>query len=406
MYKEDGAVWKRSSRTTLSEQRTGDASPRHTGDAPRRRPKRPRWQRYLLPVALQGLVAICGGGLAGCGSLASGQDGVPRVAQPEAEANAPGPMSPQPEMMVADTPQEAGSYDDALPADCGLGCSPSWYVQGEALHFANEGRDSASLSTAYALPAPSFETGLRVTVGRRWDCAEALEVSYVGPFEWSVSGTASGFPLYSDFFVPNGDVNISAFNQAESHYQSYTTKFHSVEINERYFDWDTMSCMIGLRYMDLGEEFVFGSQRPTPPGDQGLFTLGTDNRLIGPQCGLDVIHPIGASDRLSIMARTKLGVYANFADGDVRLVNAGVQELNNSDDEVALAFQGELGVRANLRITRRLSAYCGYEVWYLYGLALVDGQALAPLTRTTGTSLDTEGDTWFHGVTLGGQFNW
>jgi len=387
-------------------QSTADSTLREAGAALRRGPRRAGWLRCLCPLAIQGLVVIWGSGLATCGSLASGQDRVPMIAQPAAEGGSAGAVAPQPEAMISDSLEEAGGYDYALPADCGLGCPPSWYVQGEALHFNNEGRSAATLSTAYALPAPDYETGFRITVGRRWDCAEALEASYVGPFEWAVSGAATGYPLYSRFAVPGGDVDVSAFNQAESHYQSYTTTFHSVELNERYFDWDTMSCMIGLRYMNLGEDYLFNSQRPDPPADQGFFGLHTNNHLLGPQCGLDVIHPIGASDRLSIMARTKLGIYANFADGDVQLVNAGVQELNTSDDEVAFAFQGELGVRANLRLTRRLSAYCGYEVWYLYGLALADGQTMSPLSQATGTDLDTEGDTWFHGVTLGGQLNW
>ena len=242
------------------------------------------------------------------------------------------------------------------------------------MYFVNEGSGPVSLSDAYALQEFSHELGLRVTVGRRWDCAEALEVSYVGPLKWEVAGDASGFPLNSDFVVPNGDVNVSAFNHAEYHRQTYESTLHSLEINERFFDWDTMSCLLGLRYMDFDEEFSFESQGPAPLAEQGLFTVGTRNRLIGPQCGLDVIHPFGASDRLSLIAKTKLGIYANFAEGQVRLVNAGVQELDNNDDEVAFAFQGELGLLANLRITRRLSVRCGYELWYLYGLALASGK--------------------------------
>ena len=90
----------------------------------------------------------------------------------------------------------------------------------------------------------------------------------------------------------------------------------------------------------------------------------------------------------------------------MRLINAGIQELDNDDDDVAFAVQGELGVRANLRITRRLSVHCGYELWYLCGLALADGQTSWPLTPATGSNLDADQDTWFHGVTLGGQFGW
>jgi len=328
------------------------------------------------------------------------------AAEPETVANSTSPLLPLPEVFEMDAANDFGGDVFALPPDCGQGCPPSWYAQGEALYFVNEGSGPVSLSNAFALPEFSTELGLRLTVGRRWDCSEALEVVYVGALKWQVAGEAFGFPLNSKFAVPLADVNISAFNGAEFHRQTYESTLHSLEINERYFDWDTMSCLIGLRYLNLDEDFSFESRDPAPLADEGLFTVGTRNHLIGPQCGLDVIHPVGASNRLSLSAKTKLGVYANFAEGEVRLINAGVQELHNSDDGVAFAFQGELGARANLRVTRRLSVHCGYELWYLYGLALATGQPVSPLTQATGTNRNADQDTWFHGVTLGGQFTW
>lgn len=392
----------RASRTRFGERQNKTASPIRAGGFRRDGVKRLPWRRDFLPLALQGLVLVLSSCLASAWQQTSGQEpqaSVPFVAEPENAANSAGPsMLPESFDIIGD--------DFALPADCGRGCPPSWYVQGEALYFVNEGSGPVSLSDAFALPEFSNELGLRLTVGRRWDCSEALEVVYVGPLKWQVAGEFSGFPLNSKFAVPDADVNISAFNGAEFHRQTYESRLHSVEINERFFDWDTMSCLIGLRYLNLRERFSFESRDPAPLAEEGLFTVGTRNHLIGPQCGLDVIYPIGASNRLSLSTKTKLGIYANFAEGEVRLVNAGVQELDNSDDGVAFAFQGELGVRANLRVTRRLSVHCGYELWYLCGLALADGQTVSPLTQATGTNLEKDQDTWFHGVTLGGQIAW
>jgi hypothetical protein len=358
---------------------------------------------------VRGLVLILSSCLATDWQQASAQEpqaAVPMTAEPGSEANSGGPLSPLAEMFEMDSPNGISGDGSVLPADCGGSCPPSWYVQGEALYFVNAGNGPASLSAAYALPEFSNELGLRLTVGRRWDCSEALEVSYVGPLKWEVAAEASGFPLNSRFAVPNGDVNISAFNGAEYHRQTYESTLHSVEINERYFDWDTMSCLVGARYIDFEEGFSFETEGPAPLAEQGLYTVGTRNRLIGPQCGLDVISPVGSSNRLSLIAKTKLGVYANLAKDEVRLVNAGVQELDNNSNDVSLAFQGELGALVNLRITRHLSVHCGYELWYLYGLALADGQTFSPLTQATGTNLEADQDTWFHGVTLGGQIVW
>lgn len=317
-------------------------------------------------------------------------------------------LSPIPESSAAAEYGEAAGYGSgyALPADCGLGCYPSWYVQGEMLFLKRDDNAALSMSLAYELPNLDYEEGLRVTLGRRYDCSEGWEMSYVGPLKWESAGEASGAPLNSYFSVPAGDVDISAFNQAEFHRQTFESELHSFEVNRRFFDWDTMSCMYGLRYIDLQEQYNFQSLGPLPGAEQGLFSSKVNNRLIGPQCGLDVFYPVGASNRLTLIGRTKLGVYANFAEGDVRMVNAGVPQINNSDDEVALAFQGELGILAKLQVTRCLSLRGGYELWYLYGLASANEAAVAPLSPTSGRRLDAEEDAWFHGAVLGGEFVW
>ena len=316
------------------------------------------------------------------------------------------PLSPIPEDAETMEYAEADYGGLALPADCGLGCYPSWYVQGEMLYLKRADNGPLSMSMAYELPDFDYEEGLRVTVGHRRDCSEGWEVSYVGPLQWETAGEASGFPLDSYFSVPGGDVDISAFNQAEYHRQTFESELHSFEVNQRFYDWDTMSCLYGVRYIDLEEKYGFQSLGPLPLAEQGQFNSEVNNRLIGPQCGLDIFYPVGASNRLTLIGKTKLGVYANFAEGDVQMVNAGVAQINNSDDEVAFAFQGELGIQAKLQLTRRLSIQGGYELWYLYGLASANESALAPLSRSTGRNLECEEDTWFHGATLGGTFVW
>lgn len=400
---------KRTSRRTLGEQQNRAASPRCAGGFPRHGVKRQRWVRCFLPLTLRSLVVILSSCLAAEWQQASAQEaqgGTNMIAEPESAVNSGVAPAPFGDMFGAVAPQDAVGDGFALPADCGMGCAPSWYVLGEALYFVNQGSGPASLSEAFALPEFSYELGMRVTVGRKWDCATGWELSYVGPLKWEVTGEANGLLLDSFFAVPNADVNVSAFDQAEYHRQTYESTLHSAELNKRFYDWDTMSCLFGLRYLEVKEGFSFESQGPLPLAEQGLFTVAARNRLIGPQCGLDIIYPWGASGRFSLIAKTKLGVYANFAEGQMRLVNAGVQEFDNNDDKVAFAFQGELGVLANLQVTRHLSLRCGYELWYLYGLATAAEQTVATLTQATGTDLASDQDTWFNGVTLGGQLTW
>lgn len=360
-------------------------------------------------ATVQALVVMLGSCLVADWPAVSAQG--PQVGAPVTAASqdavAPGnQLSPLPYGFSDVLPDGSGGDSDGLSADCGGSCAPSWLVRAEAMFFANEGHGPVSLSDAYSLSEFGYEGGMRVTVGRKRDCLDGWEISYAGPFEWEVARGVHGFPLNSDFQVPNADINISAFNGAEYHLQTYESSLQSCEFNKRWDDWNTMSALIGLRYFGVDETFTFYSLDPLPLAEEGLFTVRTRNHLIGPQCGMDLFYPVSAANRLSLAFKTKLGIYANFADGGVRLVNAGVEELNNSADEVAFAFQGELGLSARLRITPRLSLRGGYEIWYLSGLALADGQTVSPLTPATGRSLDEEQDTWYHGVTLGGDYTW
>jgi len=358
---------------------------------------------------VQGLVVMLGSCLATDWRAASAQQpqaSVPAITDQHPVADPENQLTPLPDGLPEGMLGEAGFQDDALPADCGLGCPPSWYYQADAVYMANESNGPVSLSDNMVLPEFSYDWGLRLTFGRKRDCLDGWEVSYTGLFEWSVEGEAAGALLSSKFVVPAADVNVSAFNDAAFHRQTYESTLHNAELNRRWWDWDTMSCLIGLRYVNIDEEFNFYSRDPLPAPDEGLFTVETTNRLVGPQCGVDFLQTLGPGGYLQLNFRSKLGAYANFAEGDVRLVNAGIQELNNDDTEVQFAALWELGFLGRLQLTRHLSVRGGYEAWYVYGVALAEGQTVFPLSVNTGTSLTSDNDTWYHGATVGIDVVW
>lgn len=306
----------------------------------------------------------------------------------------------EPEAMVDD------AYTPILPADAGLGYPSSWYAHVDAVYMANEANGPLSLSQDFALGECAYELGSRVTVGRRRDSLRGWEASYVGPLRWEVAGELRGALLSSSFVVPGGAVNISAFNQAEFHRQTSESKLQSFELNKRCWDWDTMGGLIGFRYLQIEDRFTFFSQDPLPAADTGFFAVNTRNYMPGVQCGLDLFYNVGAAGRLSLVGKTKFGLYANFAEGDVLLINAGAVELDNGDSDLQLAFLGELGFSARYRVLPCLSIWAGYELWYLAGLAQSHGQIVSPLTPATGTDVNSDNDTWYHAATVGAELRW
>jgi hypothetical protein len=96
----------------------------------------------------------------------------------------------------------------------------------------------------------------------------------------------------------------------------------------------------------------------------------------------------------------------NVADGEARLENAGSVEFSNQSDAAELAFLGEFGVYASCRVLPRVTIQAGYEFWYLYGVALAFDQQNNLLSPSTGRSLESDNDIFYHGLTAGFQVVW
>jgi hypothetical protein len=367
-------------------------------------------RKQTISTALTVLAIVLGVCLSGRWQHASAQAPQPPSSSTillDDSTGATEPLSPIPNVANETLMSDEDFYNPALPADCGMRCSPAWYVRSEALMMSNDSLDRVSLSTNFDLAAFSYEPALRLTAGRRRDCSEGWEVSYMGLLEWESQGALLGYPLDSRLVSPTGAVDLSAFERASFQAQTYTSSLYSIEAHQRYYDWDTMSCLLGFRYLDLNESFDFFSQSLAPePVESGAFRLRVQNRLIGVQGGFEMLHPIGPTNLLTVSSKFKGGVYANLAESRTQLVNAGVLQLDNEADRTQLAASVEFGLLANLQLTPRLSVHGGYEVWYLTGVALAPEQNVSPITLDTGRGIIADEDAWFHGGTLGVQYTW
>ncbi len=281
----------------------------------------------------------------------------------------------------------------ALPADCGYGCPPAWTSEMEAFYLNREGNDRFSSSLAFVLSDFDYQPGVRVTLHRHFDCLDGWDVTYTGGFDWFEQSSAVG-PGLNSVFGADG-VDISTFNNADLHLQSSRSRLNSIELTRKWYGWDVFEVGLGVRYLNVEEDYLFSSIRG---GNLGSLNVETNNNMGGVQLSLAMKIPIG---NWTSMTRFKGGLFGNAMDGRTGLVNAGSVEINNAADNLRFASIIEFGYYLRHRLSERVSLQAGYEVWWLYGLAIANEQVPAILTPLTGARLDGNGDTWYHGGTVG-----
>lgn len=283
---------------------------------------------------------------------------------------------------------------------CPPGCTDRIYVQADALYLSREGDLGTTLSQAFALDDFDWELGGRITIGRQYDCLDGWEFTYMGPYEFDTSDQRiAGGTLQSRLIPAGGFVaaDLSAFNNATFHRQEYESKLNSFELNRKWWGWDVMSLSLGLRYMQIDEDFTFTSRNVL--AEEGALVVDTDNALIGGQIGLEMLNP--RTRRLSFGVRTKLGLFANISELGSGVFNAGTTLVAHTDDEISFAFAPEVGVFTQYQLTPRIALRTGYEVLYIYGLALASDQELRVVHPGMNDNIDDAGDLLYHGGSVG-----
>ena len=280
-----------------------------------------------------------------------------------------------------------------LPADCGYGCPSAWTAEIEGIYFNREGDDRFSASTAFVLSDFDYEPGARVTLRRHFDCLEGFDITYTGGFDWVERGQVSGAGLNSVFGATG--VDISTFNGATLHTQAYRSTLDSVELMRKWYGWDVFAVGFGVRYFNIEEDYAF---RSVSGLGNGSLDVETNNNMGGLQLSLEMKIPLGS---WTTKTRIKGGLMGNVADAQTVLTNAGATQIANQSDDIEFASIVEFGYYQRYRVSENVSLQGGYEVWWLYGLAVAPDQVPAILTPATGSSVDGQGDTWYHGASFG-----
>lgn len=281
------------------------------------------------------------------------------------------------------------------------GCDVSWYANYEALWLQRNNDKFFTLSRNSFLPEFDYEFGSRFTVGRLFDCVNGWEAVYAGPFDWQRQNAVLGAgDLQSRFFANGGytAADINTFNNADQHIQAYRSELQSFELNRRWWTWDVLSTMIGVRYVDYQERFLFLSDSARGLGN---YQHNVENRMAGAQIGADMLYPVSLRGNFGV--RGKAGVYANFDEENILLQNAGTTLLNAGDNDVELAGLIEMGVFGNYQIVPSVRLTAGYEFWYVPGVATIPGQTPQLVNPSSGTQVDNEKELFLHGGSVGVQ---
>lgn len=296
-------------------------------------------------------------------------------------------------------------YDSHVCWDQGIGqccgsCPPGWRIRAEAMLLNHEagGGNGVTLSNNFALSEFSYEDGGRVSITRHLDCLDAWELAYAGPFVWQEYGELNGVGLASR--LASTTVNLSEFNNATFQSQSYRSRLHSAELNRRWYGWDVISTLVGVRYISIDEDFLYNT---TGPVGTGSLLIETNNQMLGAQIGTELKFPVhNWMTTLSL----KGALMANSVDGNLRLTNQGAVEVSNTAEDLSGAALMEIGYFFSYQVTPRVKVRGGYEMWWLYGFAGVPGQLTNPVTAGTGAIVDRKSDMYYHGASAGVEIVW
>jgi hypothetical protein len=325
-----------------------------------------------------------------------------------------------------------------LPFGEGGCCAPRWYDltaeflwlgredAGRYVPFTSQGIQNIVMSTDNL----NFqeEANLRLTGAMQIWSGSNLEFTYLGLGDWSSNSsiTDPNDELFSPFSDFGAGATADEVDDARFHEIAYSSSVDSFELSYRK-RWTGPNCRLqgswlaGVRYIYVLEDFNFssiGGFEINPA--TGLlrsrgrmsYDIRTKNSLTGLQLGGDLWTCIIPGVRLG--GELKTGVYGNYSQygNDIIATTTVIPQTNTlqeAESTTDAAFVAEANVIFLYRISPNWTIRSGYHFLYL------DGVALAPenfnstypfdVTRTA-TSVNDNGNLFYHGFTFGAEWMW
>jgi hypothetical protein len=235
--------------------------------------------------------------------------------------------------------------------------------------------------------------GLDITLLTAVSQANELEIRYFGIDSWNASRTV-GDPggIHFDGF----GVSAPAFGERID----YGSRLYNFEINLRPRVAEGMPLVVGFRTLQLHEQLELWRLDPLPE-TVGIGTRA-NNFLYGLQIGAEP-YILGAGGPLRLDGTLKAGIYGNHAHQGSFSPTLGTTVEDTFD---RVAFVGELGVTVVYRFSRACEARAGYQLLWLYGVALAPDQSRSTNLLGPSGGVDCSATSFYQGaaVSLGFMF--
>jgi hypothetical protein len=311
--------------------------------------------------------------------------------------------------------------------------TPRWYFRGEVVWLSrnspNERNltsyDNASnakdpLSNRFILDTDALPFGLapgmRLTIGHYLTDRTAIEGAYYGINNWDQrTGTlaypsAGGLgPLSSYWGSGGGPFNTSAFSDSNQQFATYHSSFESAELGIRQWITPSMSALIGLRYVNVADQFQLTATNDASnvdAGQVGYYRTWTNNNLIGLQIGTEYTHDL-FTRWLYFSIEGKAGAYLNFADQKNLLFNTDTTYNQRSSYNTQFSSMFDLTFALTALVSDHLTLRGGYTFLFIDGVALATDQLdTNPTMNSSRNFLADNGTMTLQGPFVGAELAW
>jgi hypothetical protein len=341
---------------------------------------------------------------------------------------------PQPPMAAAypGEPQGPGAMPYG-PFTAPEPVTPRWYFRGEAVWLArnnpndrnltsynNSSNASDRLNNRFILDTDDLgfglTAGMRLTLGHYLTDRTSIEGQFYGTNNWDertgtrdFPSTAGAGPLSPYWGNGGGPFSTSAFSNSNQQFASYQSSFDSAELGIRQWLTPSMSVLLGLRFINVGDQFQLtatNNASNADAGQVGYYRTWTTNNLLGLQFGTEYTHDL-FTRWLFFSIEGKAGAFLNFADQKNLLFNTDTTYDQRSARETQFSSMCDLTLAMTALVSDHLTIRGGYTFLFLDGVALAADQLdTNPTMANSRDFIADKGTMTLQGPFIGAELAW
>ena len=206
-----------------------------------------------------------------------------------------------------------------------------------------------------------------------------------------------------------GPFSTSAFSNSNQQFATYQSSFNSGELNIRQWITPSMSALLGLRFINVGDQFQLTATNNASnedAGQVGFYRTWTDNNLLGLQFGTEYTHEL-FTRWLFFSIEGKAGAFLNFADQKNLLFDTGTTYDQRSSRETQFSSMCDLSFSLTALVSNHLTLRGGYTFLFLDGVALATDQLdTNPTMNNSRGFIADNGTMTLQGPFVGAELAW